>query len=215
MFSLLFPRKCILCRNLLDAKETDLCHICRKNTEAYTSAKRVIPFVAHLTAIWYYKDDVRKSIQRFKFYNARSYADAYGRLLAVKLQEDSSLNVDILTWAPISPLRRLKRGYDQAKLLAKACAKELGTTAVATLKKTRHTPPQSSLPDASSRRANVLGAYKVRNPNVVAGKCILLFDDVVTTGSTVSECAKTLLAAGAKEVRLATIAATSYDKKSR
>ena len=172
-------------------------------------------FRSPLTAIWYYKGDVRKSIQRFKFYNARSYADAYGRLLAVKLQEDSDFDADILTWAPISPLRRIKRGYDQAKLLAEACAKELGTTAVSTLKKIRHTPPQSSLREASQRRANVLGAYKVRNPDVVAGKCILLFDDVVTTGSTVSECAKTLLSAGAKEVRLAAIAATSYDKKSR
>ena len=168
-----------------------------------------------MTAIWYYKDNVRKSIQRFKFYNARSYAEAYGRLLAMKLQEDACADADIITWAPISQLRRIKRGYDQAKLLAEATAKELGATTVSTLRKVRHTPPQSSLPEASQRRANVLGAYKVRNPNVIAGKRILLFDDVVTTGSTVSECAKTLLAAGAKEVRLASVAVTSYDKKSR
>ena len=215
MFSFLFPRKCILCRKLLDKHETDLCHSCRRNTEKYTPSKRAIPFVAHLTAIWYYKGDVRKSIQRFKFHNARGYADAYGRLLAMKLQEDIGTQFDILTWAPISPLRRIKRGYDQAKLLAKATAKEMDVSAVCTLRKVRHTPPQSSLSEAAQRRANVLDAYKVRNPGVIAGKRVLLFDDVITTGSTVSECAKTLLAAGAKEVRLAAVAVTSYDKKSR
>lgn len=215
MLSFLFPRKCILCRSLLSNKETDLCHNCRKNVETYSHSKRTIPFVAQSTAIWYYKGDVRKSIQRFKFHNARSYADAYGRFLAMKLQEEMWEDVDIITWTPISFIRRIVRGYDQSKLLAQATAKELGTTPVATLKKVRHTPPQSSISEAAARRANVLGAYKVRNPDVVSGKRILLLDDVVTTGSTVSECAKTLLTAGAKEVRLATIATTSYDKKSR
>lgn len=215
MFSILFPPKCVLCRRLLSGQETDLCHSCRTNTQTFSRTKRTIPFVAQWTAIWYYKDDVRKSIQRFKFHNARSYADIYGRLLAIKLQSGLWENVDMITWVPISFLRRLSRGYDQSKLLAIATGKELGMSSICTLKKIRHTRPQSSLIEAAQRRANVLGAYRVLDPKKIAGKRILLLDDVVTTGATASECAKTLMIAGAQEVRFAAIAATSYDKKSR
>lgn len=192
-----------------------MCHSCRENTKPFTKTKRSIPFVAQWTALWYYKDDVRKSIHRFKFHNARSYADIYGRLLAVKLLDSFFEDMDIISWVPISPLRRFSRGYDQSELLAKAISKELGIPAVPTLRKVRHTRPQSSLLNIAQRRANVLGAYKVRNPKVVAGKRILLVDDVITTAATASECAKILLTASASEVYFAAIAATSHDKKSR
>ncbi len=209
MLSFLFPPKCILCGNLLNREETDLCHQCRTETEEFSKTKRKIPFVAHWTAIWYYKDNVRKSIQKYKFRNARSYADAYGRMLAMKLLEEE---FDVLTWVPISTQRRFKRGYDQSRLLAEAVAKELGIEAVSTLRKICNTKPQSTLTEAAQRRANVLGVYKIKNKEAIAGKRILLLDDVVTTGATASECAKTLLTAGAAEVQFAAIAATSYDK---
>lgn len=209
MLSFLFPPKCILCGKLLSREETDLCHHCRTHTEEFIKQKRNIPFVAHCTAIWYYKDTVRQSIQKYKFRNARSYADAYARLLAIKLLDEKH---DIITWVPISTARRFKRGYDQSQLLAKALTKELNIPAVGTLKKVRNTKPQSTLTEAAQRRANILGVYKVKNKDAIAGKRILLLDDVVTTGATASECAKTLLTAGAAEVQLAAIASTSYEK---
>lgn len=211
MLSFLFPPKCVLCKNLLSNKETDLCHHCRKNVPPLPSTKRTIPFVAQWTAMWYYKDTVRKSIQRFKFYNGRSNAVAYGRLLSFKLLEKYPDLPDMITWVPISSLRRFSRGYDQAQLLAEAIGKELGIPVISTLKKIRHTHPQSTLADAAQRRANVLGAYKVKNPNAIAGKHILLVDDVITTGATASECAKMLLTGGVAQVHFAAIAATSND----
>ncbi len=209
MLSFLFPPKCILCGKLLSRNETDLCHHCRSHTDEFIKAKRNIPFVAQWTAIWYYKDTVRKSIHKYKFRNARSYASAYGRLLAMKLLDEKW---DILTWVPISSMRRFRRGYDQSQLLADAVAKELNTHAVKTLKKIRNTKPQSTLTELAQRRANVLGVYKAQNRELIAGKRILLLDDVITTGATASECAKTLLTAGAAEVQFAAIAATTYDK---
>lgn len=163
--------------------------------------------------MWYYKDMARRSILRYKFHNHRSYALAYGRLLAMKLQRENMDDFDILTWVPVARLRRLKRGFDQVEVIAHAVAKELGVTAVRTLKKTRNTPPQSRLKDAARRRANVLGAYKVSEPELVRGKRLILLDDIVTTGATASECARTLLTAGAKEVSLATVAAAAFEKK--
>ena len=113
---------------------------------------------------------------------------------------------DLICWAPVSKRRRRKRGYDQGELLAREVAKRLGRECVPLLKKVRDTPAQSGLKDPSARRANVMGAYQVPHPALAAGKRILLVDDVVTTGETLSECAGTLLMAGAKEVFCVTLA---------
>lgn len=213
MLQLIFPAKCTLCQNILSNTETDLCHSCRENTEVFKIAKSKIPHVAHWTALWYYKENVRKSIHRFKFGRRRHYAAVYGRLLAMKLSGTLTDGIDLLSWVPISPLRKLKRGYDQSELLCRAIGKELNIPVKPVLKKIRHTPPQSGLQGAAHRRANIVGAYKAIQPESVAGKRILLIDDVVTTGSTVSECAKTLLLSGAKAIHFAAIAASTQDKK--
>lgn len=207
---LLYPPKCVLCRSLLSRHETDLCHKCRKEAPEFTFAKKNISFVAGWTALWYYKDQVKESLHRFKFYNARSNGDIYGRLLAMRLLNEDMTDFDILTWVPLSRWRLYRRGYDQCKLLAKAMGLELGITPVSTLRKRRHTPPQSGIRDAAARKANVLGAYKVKDPGAIAGKKILLLDDIITTGATVSECARVLLTAGAKEVTCAAVAATEH-----
>lgn len=213
ILNLLFPPKCIFCRRILGKEETDLCRECRTQVQEFTKPKRNISFVAQWTAVWYYNDDVRKSILRYKFYNARNYASAYARFLAMQLQKQMLDTYDVLTYVPISPLRRFTRGYDQVQLLAEAVARELGTVPVCTLKKIRHTRAQSGIRDIAKRRANVLGAYSVIDPSLISGKRILLLDDVITTGATVSECAKTLLIQGAKEVRCAAVAAVQDHKK--
>lgn len=206
LFNLLFPPKCVLCNKLLSKEETDFCHTCRKDSPDFSKSKRKIPFVAQWTGIWYYKDAVRSSIHRFKFSNARRYAVPYAQRLALRLQQEEMDEFDLLSWIPVSPVRKRERGYDQSQLLAQALGKELGISCTQLLCKTRNTPPQSGFSDAAKRRANVQGAYQVRNPQQIRGKRILLLDDVLTTGATSSECAKTLMIAGAKEVKLATVA---------
>lgn len=209
---ILYPPKCLLCQKLLDKQETDLCHSCRMEQPEFFTAKKNISFIAQWTALWYYVGDVRNCLHRFKFYGVRSHAKPLGRLLAMHLMKEGFDKVDLITWAPISLKRNWERGYDQDKLICKAVAKELELPAASVLKKHRHTQAQSSLMDASQRRANVLGAYKVRDPKLVAGKRILLIDDIVTTGATASECARTLLTAGAKEVIFAAVAASEKYK---
>lgn len=212
LYALFFPPKCVLCRKLLNRQETDLCHSCRVETAEFTTAKRNIPFVEKWTAVWYYSGKVRQSLLRFKFSNARGYSTVYGRLLAMRLLREYPEGIGLLSWVPISARRRRKRGYDQAELLASAVGAELGIPVVPVLKKIRDTKPQSTIKDASMRRANVLGAYTVTDPVQIAGKRILLLDDIITTGATVSECARTLLTAGAKEVHCAAVAAAPHKK---
>lgn len=212
-YDIFFPAKCPLCQKVLRRDETDLCHTCRTDAEEYPTPKHKISFVAGWTSLWYYSGNVRHSLLLYKFYNRRSYGGIYGRLLAMKLHSNPLCQYDILTWVPVSPLRRWFRGYDQVELIARSVGQELGTPAVPVLKKIRHTKPQSRLLDFSQRKANVLGAFAVADPAQIAGKRILLLDDIITTGATVSECARVLLTGGAKEIHCAAVAALNKDKQ--
>ena len=187
LFHLLFPPKCVLCKSFLSKEETDLCRGCRESQLEYNGSKIKISFLAQWTGLWYYKENVRLSILRYKFYGRRNYAQSYGRLLAMKLLKEGWDDTDLLTWIPISRQRKRKRGYDQSQLLAAAVAKELGMQEVALLQKIRNTKPQSTMGSAAHRRANILGAYEVMDPALVRGKRILLVDDIITTGATASE----------------------------
>ncbi len=211
--NLLYPGKCVLCGEFLAEDETDLCHNCRENAPLLEKAKFNVSFLAGWTAVWYYKDNPRESLLRYKFSGRRCYAPAYARLLAMKLLTEELTDYDIITWVPVSAKRRRERGYDQVAILAAALKKELGVKPIRTLRKIRNTPPQSGIEDASHRRANVLGAYRPVGQKRIRGKRILLLDDIITTGATASECARTLLIAGAKEVFCAAMAATNHESK--
>ena len=213
LLQLLFPAKCVFCRTLLGKDETDLCASCRKNAPVFSKGKFQLSFIARWTAVWYYKDEVRSSLLRYKFGNRRSYAPFYGRLLAMKLQTDKLDSFDVLTYVPISRLRKWKRRFDQMELVAGFVSQELEVPVTTVLKKVRHNKPQSTLKSAAQRRANALNAYKVIDPAVIQGKRVLLLDDILTTGATASECARTLLTAGAKEVTFAAIAVASHKEK--
>ena len=207
LMNLLYPPKCVLCRALLTKEETDLCGSCRANMPEYSVRKTKPQFLDSFAAVWYYEESVRGSLLRFKFRGARSYAAAYGRFVAMKLLQTQPEGFDVLTWIPVSPLRKLRRGYDQVKLIALAVGRELDMTPVPTLKKIRHNRPQSGITGAEKRKANVLGAYRAVCPEKIAGKRVLLLDDILTTGATMSEAARILKTAGAKEVHGAAVAA--------
>ncbi len=207
---LLFPGKCVLCGKILDKEETDLCRDCRLQTPECPISQEKFPYLDSWLALWFYEDNVRGSLLRYKFYGHRNYADAYGRMLAMKLLREERTDFDVLTWVPVSKKRRRKRGYDQVELLAKSVARELNVTPARLLCKVRDNPPQSGITGRAERKANVLGAYCVVSPDLVVGKKIMLLDDILTTGATAGECARTLLTAGAKEVHYAAVAAATH-----
>ena len=207
LMNLLFPPKCILCGKILQPQEQDLCRECRVDSPEYPIRKEKIQFLDSFAAVWYYEGNVRRSLLRYKFYGARGFAQGYGRLLAMKLLQLHPEGFDCLTWVPVSPLRKLRRGYDQVELLAKAVGRELGMEPVPLLKKVRHNRPQSGIVDPAQRRGNVLGVYREMNRELISGKRILLLDDILTTGATAGEASRVLLTNGAKEVHCAAIAA--------
>lgn len=210
--NLLFPEKCVLCGRLLKKEELDLCHRCRVEAPDCPISGNKLPFIDSWAAVWYYEDAARKSVLRYKFGGRRSYAIAYGRLLAMKLQREYPEGFDLLTYVPTGRWRKWKRGYDQVELLAKEVGQQLGIEPKPLLKKVRRTRVQSRIRGEARRRANVLGAYAVTEPEQGKGKRILLLDDIITTGSTLGECARVLLTAGAKEVHCGAVAKARHRK---
>ena len=207
LLNLLFPPKCTLCAKVLEKQETDLCRDCRLSSPECAGIHKNFSFLDSWAAVWYYEGNIRESLLRYKFRRARHYAPVYGRMLAMRLQQEYPDGFDILTWVPVSRLRRFTRGYDQVELLAEAVGQELGMQPVSTLKKVRNNRPQSGIVGQAKRRANVLGVYRAVCPQEVRGKRVLLLDDIITTGATAGECARVLLTAGAKEVHCGVIAA--------
>ena len=206
LLDLLFPPKCPFCQSILETPADPVCPACQKSLPWLIgrAGERKVDFTRGCCSPMAYRGTVRKSIHRYKFSGVRAYARPFGVLMAQCVQDRPEIAPELITWAPLSRKRRRERGYDQGELLARAMAKRLGLPAVPTLVKARHTQPQSGLEEAGQRRANVLGVY--RAPDAAAGLRVLLADDVVTSGATLSECARTLLEAGAAEVWCVTLA---------
>ena len=207
ILDLLFPPKCVFCGKVLDCGDE---HWCGKCTEALpyalNSGRQEGEYFDFCVSPLYYRGVVRKSILRYKFGGAAAYANAYGKILADCIRENPDLKYDMISWVPLSSKRERSRGYDQAMLLALATALELSDVAIETLKKHIDVRAQSELGDRIERSENIGGAYAAVDPELVKGKCVLLIDDIITTGSTLSECAKVLLSVGAGRIVCATLA---------
>ena len=141
---------------------------------------------------------VRKAIHALKYQGVRAVAPTLGQLLVPFLAQEG-LEGDLLVPVPLHPKRERQRGYNQLLLLAQAVGRATGL-AVEPRALTRVTsvPSQVSL-RAEERRANVAEAFRAR-PESVAGRRILVIDDVCTTGATLEACALALKEAGAVSV---------------
>ena len=208
----LFPPKCVFCRRVME--RDGVCDRCKAGLpyRHTKESENPIMFVDGAYSYFHYEGDVRNALIRYKFGGLSKYAVDFSVYLEECIRECLDGEFDVISWVPLSKKRLKSRGYDQARLLAEEVASRLGVSATRTLKKSRNTAPQSRQGDISRRMANILGAYEMASFDP-AGKKILLIDDVLTTGSTVSECARILKTAGAEKVYIATVAKTRERKK--
>lgn len=213
LLDLLFPPKCPFCSKLLKQGQALLCPDCQRDLPwaLGPQGERKGEFFALCTAPLWYRDKVRDSHHRYKFSGVRAYARPYAELMAQCVTDRLAGEFDVVTWVPISRRRRWKRGYDQSELLARRMARRLDMPCEPLLKKVYNTKAQSGLKGESERRANVLGAYAVCSGAQMQGRRILLVDDVMTTGATLSECARVLRTAGAAQVLCAVFAMSGPD----
>ncbi len=204
LLDLLYPPKCVFCGRITENGK--VCDKCGKDLPyAPAGASSKGEFFSEYTAALKYEGKVRESILRFKFSDRSEYAEAYAPILKEAAERDLP-EFDIISWVPVSAKRLKKRGYDQAELLARETAKLMGREAARTLVKTVDNAPQYTLRGKEKRAANVMDVYKVADGADVKGKTVLLIDDIITTGATLSECARTLLMAGAEKIICAVLA---------
>lgn len=212
VLDLFYPPKCMLCGRLLDSSAETLCGRCGFDLPEYEGAPPQVTFFDRCAAPFFYEGPIRDAVLRFKFQGREAYARQFGKWMAVSVRDKLAGTYDLISWVPCGRRRRRKRGFDQAELLAKALAKELGTEAVRTLEKPKDNKAQSRTVGAAQRRANVAGVYRAYRPERFSGKRVLLVDDVLTTGATLSECGKTLKLAGSGALVCAVLAVTRLDR---
>lgn len=228
----IFPPLCHICRSFIpDAGELHICADCREHLPLVKSPLCTlcgIPFIgaggnhicgecqlhpphfvsarAHLL----YEGSARDLIHLFK-YSHRTHLRRPLALLALEGLTEfvTSRNPDVIIPVPLHRSRLRSRGFNQAVLLGGLFSNRLSIPMLADgLIRTRPTEPQIEL-SAEDRKNNVKGAFAAKRVDSISGKRILLLDDVMTTGSTVNECARVLKKAGAASVVVTTVARTA------
>ena len=160
---------------------------------------------------------MRQALLRYKFGDVWSYASVFAGFAADAVERAVQCGAiaapELVTYVPVSAKRLRARGYDQARLFAEALARRLNCPILRLLEKTTDTPAQSSL-DERVRRANVVGVYEPVPALAaqVSGRHVLLADDVLTTGATLAEAAKTLAYLNPAAITCVTIAQTDRKK---
>ena len=195
LLSLFFPARCLLCGKVVHTDEL-FCSACRGRLPAEPQ-RRSFPLEQEfiVCAPLSYAGGFRRTLHALKFEGQKGRGEAVGQLMASVFEKPPE--AQLVTWVPMTPQKEFERGYNQSEVLARAAARAFGIPALPVLKKVRETATQHEL-SREERIENVKNAY--RADSRVKDKSILLVDDIVTTGSTICECAKALYQAGAKEV---------------
>ena len=155
------------------------------------------PAIAMSRSFAAYSGWIRRAVHLIKYENEPARIPSLAEMMVPAALSFPAF--DALTPTPLHPSRLRRRGYNQAELLAVQLAERIDVPVTRCLVRTRPTQQQVGL-DHLQRRENVAGAFAVRSPYDIAGKRIVLIDDVMTTGSTLSACAEALMAAGASWV---------------
>jgi ComF family protein len=177
--------------------------------------QRVEPPFERAVAYGSYEGGLRDLIHVLKFHQVRPAAKVLGRALAATLASlEKAMPVGTIAVVPV-PLytrKQAQRGFNQAEMIARGALKQLSRPkrfdlCTGVLVRCRDTESQIGL-TGHQRRENLRGAFAVSDPTRILKRDILLIDDVLTTGTTASECARVLLRAGAARVWVATVART-------
>lgn len=198
-----FPHTCIGCGE----NDTLLCVVCTARIPQADEPSE--PYIHALFS--YHSPLIKKAIWRFKYQNVRGFAEIFAPALNNELMEilADSLHVGteekpLLIPIPLHPKRLKERGYNQSELLARAIMAQQDTTLFdytsTALIRTRATKPQARNDNKKARLENLRRAFMVPDATRVRGRVVILIDDVTTTGATLSEARKALLAAGARDV---------------
>lgn len=236
VLNVIFPERCIICDNVMNATENQVaicprcadelifldevptCRICGcqlTSTEPIClTCQTHVHYFTRAVSCFPYKDGVRRAVLAYKFHGRRDYARTFSRLLYYRvLPFHKQHPFDFVVCTPMTKKSLQERGYHHTNLIAEPVAKELGIPFLSdAFIKSAETSKQSSL-DYVSRFKNVEKAFSLSMPKkTFKGKRILLIDDVLTTGATADALAKLLSNAGAETILVATLAGTQKEQ---
>ena len=194
--------RCVSCDHPFASDVTNVwsplhrCQTCLQRPAAYDRAWTLYPYIPPL----------QEAICALKYRSLFSLAKPLASLMVRALPEQ--LDADLIVPVPLHPSRLRAREFNQSLLIADHLGRHLRRPVSTTdLVRTVATEPQTSL-TRSERLRNLRRVFMVRNGERFAGRCVLLIDDVFTTGTTLNECAKALRSAGAASVLALTLART-------
>ena len=220
ILTLIYPERCIfcgevirpltlcceMCRRTIRVVKPPLCRYCGKSKKDCDCKRR--RHIYERVIAPFYSDDgaVHKGLIRLKRRDDPRAINYYAdQMLAAFRREFGQSAPHAVTFVPITADVKAERGYNQSELLAEAFAEKLSVPCFPLLRKLYETRPQKGL-FAWQRSGNVLGVFDVTDREAVAGKTIVLVDDVLTTGATLDECCKMLKLYGAFRVFCVTVA---------
>lgn len=187
--------RCMKCGKPIRYSEQEYCWDCMHTRHVYDRG----------VSLWLHKEPVNQSVYQFKYHNQRFYAEIYASEINKNYQAlIKRWSPEAIVAVPLHPRRRRKRGYNQAELLALELGKILKIPVLCKmLRRVRDTEPQKIL-DSRKRRKNLKKAFAVHMPGIVP-RCVLLVDDIYTTGNTINAAAEALKGAGVQKVYFLTI----------
>ena len=226
--SLLYPATCTICGKHVRGDEylcsgceakivrivAPFCQTCSEPFEGSISSVFTCANCAHRTiyfdaavAAYRGRGIVREVIHEFKYGRQMHLRHLIAGWLHAALDDERlrDVSIHLIVPVPLHPARQRERGFNQASLLAESLSAETSMPCRPVLQRIRYTTTQTAL-DRSQRMENLHNAFRLRKNADVRGLRVLLIDDVLTTGSTLSECARVLKRAGAMSVHAATAA---------
>lgn len=208
---------CLFCLSQIPRNRPPFCPTCGRQYYGTSEAPRcgacngrLFPF----DRLWYcapYEGVLREALHKFKYEGKKRLAHSLASVLVAFVKEEIPRpRWDIVLPVPLAPSKERGRQFNQSALFAHALAKAVAIPeSFGNLVRIRQTPPQVRLPK-EKRFENVAEAFSVKDPSVYTEKHLLLVDDIVTTGATVSACAEALRQGGAKSVSVLTLARGAF-----
>lgn len=206
LLSPLFPAACLVCGRRVEIGAVPVCEEClsAQAQMAYRSAEhgtferlfwKHFPVERAAAMYFFHEGHVRALVHAFKYYQHPHLARALAQRWAEQMlgATDFFDGIEAIVPLPLHPWRQLRRGYNQSYYLARgiACATGLPIARGAVVRRGKAST-QTRLHGLSARQANVEGVFRLKHPERIEGKHVLLVDDVATTGSTLIACARTL-----------------------